>query len=185
MFKGLTREFLVVQETVSNVWWDEIKKFASPEYPFLKHFHRIKAERFRNVLEHYFSRVANVGSMMREPQPGSVRITSLAKKCMRSIGYEGTKEQWADLDLFLNTLTGEGWLPSGCRACTFRDVYGQPEAVYHADYLMSAGSFLTAIVVEATKPYTLNFLKNPILDEAEARTEANPKKERNSVCWIP
>ena len=179
MFKGLTREFLVVQETVSNVWWDEVKKFASPEYPFLKHFHRIKADRFPFVLGHYFSLVANVGSMMREPQPGSVRMTNLARKCMRSIGYEGTKEQWADLDLFLNVLADLGWLPSGCRACTFRDVYGQPEAVYHADYLMSAGSFLTAIVVEATTPYTLKFLKNPIFDEAEARTEANPKEVRS------
>jgi hypothetical protein len=178
LFKGLSREILVVQETVSNVWWDKIKMFASPEYPFLSHFHRIKAERFPGVLEHYFSLVANVQNMMREPQPGSERMTKLGKTCMRSIGYEGTKEQWADLDLFLKVLHEEGWLPSGCRACTFREVYGQPEAVYHVDYLMTAGSFLTAIVVEATTPYTLKFLKNPILDGATARTEANPKEIR-------
>jgi hypothetical protein len=179
--KGLTRDFLVIQETVSNVWWDEVKKFASPEYPFLSHFHRIKAERFPGVLKYYFSRVANLQNMMREPQPGSSKMTKLAQTCMRSISNEGTQQQWADLDLFLAVLTKEGWLPRGCRACTFRTVHGQPEAVYHVDYIMTAGSFLAGIVVEASKPYTLKFLKNPILDGAEARTEANPRDTREQV----
>ena len=116
--------------------------------------------------------------MMRDPQIGSVRMTNLCKTCMRSISHEGTESQWTDLDLFLEFLTRKGLLPPGCRACTFRVVHGQPEAVYHVDYKMTAGSFLTAIVVEANTPYTLKFLKNPILDGAEARTEANPKDTR-------
>ena len=188
MVKGLPWEFLVVQDghrvhqksllPSSNVWWDQVKIFAALDYPFLSHFHCYMIKEFPGVLKQYFSRVANVQNMMREPEPGSKKMTTLAKKCMRSIDVEGTKNQWEDLDLFVGTCIKQGWLPIGCKACTFRTVFGLPEPVYHVDYVMTAGSFLIGIVVHSSEPYTLKFLKNPILAESETRTEANPRETR-------
>jgi hypothetical protein len=98
MVKGLPWEFLVVQDghrvhqksllPSSNVWWDQVKIFAALDYPFLSHFHCYMIKEFPGVLKQYFSRVANVQNMMREPEPGSKKMTTLAKKCMRSIDVE-------------------------------------------------------------------------------------------------